>query len=187
MEVRMSLKTLTLITAMTLAAAEVPRAGVLATGTFQSKEAGLIAGGSFEIREEGGTLSLAVQPDFKVSEGPDLYFAFHPLAASAVTGGNAKSGAVRVDPGLRSLSGAQTYALPSGLDLAQFKSVVIHCWKFNHLYAAAVLKPSAATAIRPLPSRGKDGNRNVTLGTARGTAVDAAGRAIRPGEGRKAP
>jgi hypothetical protein len=124
-------------------------AEVVASGTFQSKEAGLVAGGTFEVQENAGKYTLVVNSDFKVSEGPDLYFAFHPLAASAVTGGNAKTGAFRVDPMLRSLKGAQTYAIKDGFDPSAYKSVIIHCWKYNHLYAAAVLKPAATTAVKP--------------------------------------
>lgn len=128
-------------------------AGVLATGTFQSKEAGLIAAGAFEIREDGGKYTLVVKSDFKVSEGPDLFFAFHPLAAAAITGSNAKTNAFRVDPMLRSLSGAQTYEIPEGFDLSRFQSVVIHCWKFNHLYAAGALKKAETPSALKTPPK----------------------------------
>lgn len=126
--------------------------GVIASGTFQSKEAGLIAAGAFEIHEDGGSHTLVVKSDFKVSEGPDLFFAFHPLASAAITGSNAKTDALRVDPMLRSLSGAQTYGIPAGFDPSKYRSLVIHCWKFNHLYAAGTLiktgSPSALEAAR---------------------------------------
>lgn len=134
-------------------------AGTLASGTFQSKEAGLIAAGAFEIQENGGKHTLVVKPDFKVSEGPDLYLAFHPLAAAAITGSNAKTNALRVDPMLRSLSGAQIYEIPAGFDLSKFQSVIIHCWKYNHLYAAGALKkteiPSALEVGPRTPSKSK--------------------------------
>lgn len=129
---------------------ETPMAGVLASGTFQSKESGLIAGGAFEIQENGGKYTLVVKSDFKVSEGPDLYFAFHPLAEPSINGGNAKTGAFRVDPMLRSLNGAQTYEIPAGFDPSKYKSIIIHCWKFNHLYAAAALKLAPTALQRPI-------------------------------------
>lgn len=123
-------------------------AGVVATGTFQSKESGLIAGGAFEIQEYAGKYTLVIKSDFKVSEGPDLYFAFHPLAQASINGGNAKTGTFRVDPMLRSLNGAQSYEIPSGFDPSKYKSIIIHCWKFNHLYAAGTLNLTP-TALVP--------------------------------------
>ena len=130
-------------------AAEKSMAGVIATGTFQSKESGLIAAGAFEIQEYGGKFTLVVKSDFKVSEGPDLFFAFHPLASASITGSNAKTNAFKVDPKLRNLSGAQTYEIPAGFDVTKYQSIVIHCWQYNHLYAAGALKKADPSALKP--------------------------------------
>lgn len=135
--------------ALVLAFASASRAAtVLATGTFQSKESGIAANGGFEVVEDAGKFTLNIKGDFQVSEGPDLFFAFHPLAAAAVTGGNAKTGALRIDPKLKSLSGAQSYPLPAGFDLAAYGSLIVHCWKYNHLYAAAAMVKTAPTSTR---------------------------------------
>jgi hypothetical protein len=131
------------------------QAGVVASGTFQSKEAGLVAGGSFEVQENAGKYSLVVKSDFQVSEGPDLYFAFHPLAAAAVNGGNAKTGTLRVNPMLKSLRGAQTFDLGTSFDATQYKSLIIHCWKFNHLYAAGTITVANPTSLQPVRPSGK--------------------------------
>lgn len=167
-------------------------AGTLASGTFQSKEAGLIAAGAFEIQENGGKHTLVVKPDFKVSEGPDLYFAFHPLAAAAITGSNAKTNALRVDPMLRSLSGTQTYDIPAGFDLSKFQSIIIHCWKYNHLYAAGALKKSenpsaleagAKTSIKSKAPRLERRGGTLLLKKGEGKKpVDASGRLGSPDE-----
>lgn len=138
-------------------AAAAPRAAtVLATGTFLSKESGIAAKGAFEVVEDGGKFKLLVKGDFQVSEGPDLFFAFHPLAAPAVTGSNAKTGALRVDPGLSALSGAQSYDLPANFDIKAYGSLIVHCWKYNHLYAAGAVVKSAPSSVRSqAPGQGK--------------------------------
>ncbi|MDQ3003597.1 MAG: DM13 domain-containing protein [Fibrobacterota bacterium] len=124
-------------------------AAVIATGTFQSKEVGIAAAGNFEIEETGGKFMLVIKADFQVSEGPDLFFVFNPLAAAQVTEANAKTNALKIDPELKSLKGAQTYPLPDDFDLAKYASLIVHCWKYNHLYAAATVKPSAVTVLSP--------------------------------------
>lgn len=160
-------------------------ATVVGAGTFQSKEAGITAKGGFEVRQEGYAYTLVIQSDFQVSEGPDLYFAFHPLPAAQVTGGNAKTMALRVDPGLSALNGAQTYKLPDGFDVSMYGSLIVHCWKYNHLYAAAVLQKPAPTGIAfpqvggRLPEKGVKIRSGVawTRGSGR---YDARGRAAAP-------
>lgn len=153
---------------------------LVSTGSFQSKESGLVAKGAFEIREEGGKHILAVKAGFQVSEGPDLYFAFHPLAAAAVTGGNAKTGALRVEPMLRSLSGAQAYELPAGFDPSKYRSLIIHCWKFNHLYGAGALEqpPTSLGARTPLAKSrpARDARQGTPLLAGKSGAVDVSGR-----------
>lgn len=161
-------------------------AGVVATGTFQSKESGLIAGGAFEIQEYAGKYTLVIKSDFKVSEGPDLYFAFHPLAQASINGGNAKTGTFRVDPMLRSLNGAQTYEIPAGFDPSKYKSIIIHCWKFNHLYAAGTLNLTPTSLQRALPGaaaaeqgpalRRKGGKLVLETGKAGKGSLDVTGR-----------
>lgn len=160
--------------------AEPALAGVVATGNFLSKESGLVAQGAFEIREEAGRHSLVVKAGFQVSEGPDLYFAFHPLAAAQIHGGNAKAGALRVEPMLRALDGAQAYELPAGFDPAKYRSLLIHCWKFNHLYGAGALEqaPTALGVGLPgalVPAR-KAKRRGTLLLPGRSGEVDASGR-----------
>lgn len=123
------------------------RADVIASGTFVTKESGIEAKGAFEVRKADGKFSLVIKDDFRVSEGPDLYFAFHPLAWAQITGSNAKTSALRVEPGLKSLAGAQSYALPDDFDAGKYPTLIVHCWKYDHLYAAASVTKAAATAI----------------------------------------
>ncbi len=174
--------TLAVPAAAILACALPVSATVVAIGKFQSKEAAITAKGGFEIREEKGAFRLVIGGDFVVSEGPDLYFTFNPLPASQVTGSNAKTYALRIDPKVAALSGAQSYDLPSGFDASKYGSLLVHCWQFNHLYAVAAVEKPAASALRmpsaayALRAPGRDGGRFwSTRGTGRSEARDLRG------------
>jgi len=156
-------------------------AGVVATGTFQSKENGLEAAGSFEILESGGKHVLSVKSDFRIASGPDLNFAFHPLQAAQVTGANAKTNSLRITK-LKSLSGAQTYDLPLEYEPGKYPSLIIHCWQFNHLYAAGTVKLTPTAIARP-GQKTDLGNRYFFSGRGRwlaggpqGSTVDVLGK-----------
>jgi hypothetical protein len=197
LSVRKHFTTLFAIAGLCLGASAWPAgAGVIASGTFQSKEAGIAAKGDFEIEEIGGKFKLVIKSGFQVSEGPDLFFAFNPLPASQVTGSNAKTDALRIDPALKSLSGAQTYDLPDDFNVDGYATLIVHCWKYNHLYAAAAVKKSAGTALRPGtaghkgatpestgPSlRGENGK--VGISAADGRRYDLSGRNLSAGAGK---
>jgi hypothetical protein len=140
-------------------------AGVVASGSFKSKDSDIQAVGSFEIMEESGKLSLVIKSDFKVSDGPDLFFAFNPLTSDKVNGGNAKTNALKIAQ-LKSLKGAQTYDLPADYDVSKYPSLLVHCWQYNHLYAAGtVVQAAAGTMVKG--GRTRSVSRDMRLGTHR--------------------
>ncbi len=124
---------------------------IRADGVFQSKSNGIQASGGFRIIEEAGSLTLHLLDGFKVSSGPDLYFVLNPADLGAATDNNAKTNALRIEPKLKKLTGVDTYAIPAGTDLSQYKSLLIHCWQFNHLYAGAALNLTPSTALLRVP------------------------------------
>jgi hypothetical protein len=155
---------LSLAMAAALASAAPAVAATIATGTFQSKESGITASGDFEIQETAGKFKLVIKSDFQVSEGPDLFFTFNPLPAAQVTGANAKTYALKIDPQLAALKGAQSFDLPADFAVEKYQSLLIHCWKYNHLYAAAAVKKEASMALgegsrRPAQAAGVGGPR----------------------------
>ena len=97
------------------------------------------AEGAWEISEKDGKLYVTLSDDFKTRKAPDLKIFLSPLAAEDVTGKNATEGSILVSP-LESNKGAQTYVIPEGTDLAQFKSIIIHCEQYSKLWSAADLK-----------------------------------------------
>ena len=85
-----------------------------------------------------GSRVLRLDP-FEVLNGPDLHV--YLVGDDPVPNGVGYDFALFADLGsLKGDSGAQNYALPAELDLAQYKSVVIWCQPFKVPFVAAALK-----------------------------------------------
>lgn len=94
--------------------------------------------GDWSIVEKDGKTYIKLSSDFRTRNAPDLKIFLSPLAASQTNGDNATDGSILVAP-LTSNSGEQTYEIPEGVDLANFKSVLIHCEQYSKLWSAADL------------------------------------------------
>lgn len=122
-------------------------ARVIATGTLSGKEATIKVAGGYEVHEIMGKFSLVIKSDFNVTNGPDLFFVFHPLASTQITALNAKINVLKVEPGLKSIFGAQSYDLPDDFNLTHYKSLIVHCWGADHIWGVSALLPSTALSI----------------------------------------
>lgn len=115
-------------------------AGVRYHAAFTGKE-GQTVHGSYRIKDHNGGLRLMLDDAFKSDSGPDLHVVLSPVAPGEATGANAMAeGKAFVVGKLGSLAGAQTYDLPTDMDLSAYRSVLIQCIKYSHLYAAAPLE-----------------------------------------------
>lgn len=119
-----------------LTAAE--RTDLVAQGTFiHANPSDPIHKGKGGVSVYEGTVFL--EPDFEVGPGPDFHVYLVPKA-------NVRSAAdvadtMFVDLGkLRSFKGSQKYAVPGGVDLKSFPSVVIWCQQFGVLISPADLE-----------------------------------------------
>ena len=80
-----------------------------------------------------------LEEDFEVGPGP----AFHVLLVpeSEIRSSSIVDNSMYVDLGaLRAFKGSQRYAIPEGVDLAKYPSVVIWCERFNVLISPADLQ-----------------------------------------------
>jgi len=119
-------------------ASEPAEADVVATGSFVDK-GGQHTSGTYRIERADGDLRLVLSDDFATDEGPDLHVVLSPTAVEDAENETAMAEGATVVALLGALSGGQTFDLPDELDVAQFRSVVIHCVQFTHLYGAAPL------------------------------------------------
>lgn len=85
--------------------------------------------------------TLFLHDDFEVGPGPKYHVYLVPKAEIRSSGD--LGDAMFVDLGrLRAFKGSQKYSIPAGMNLSDFKSVVIWCEQFSVLISPADLKPS---------------------------------------------
>ncbi|HLA21519.1 MAG TPA: DM13 domain-containing protein [Pseudolabrys sp.] len=119
---------------------EADRSPLVATGTF------IHANPSDPIHYGRGRVSVYqrtvfLEQDFEVGPGP----AFHVYL---VPNANVRTAAAVKDTmfidlgGLRAFKGSQRYAIPAGVDLKNYPSVVIWCERFSVLISPADLAPA---------------------------------------------
>lgn len=84
--------------------------------------------------------AVFLEPDFEVGPGPKYHVYLVP--EPNVRRGEQVTKSMFVDLGrLRSFKGSQRYAIPAGIDLSRYPSVVIWCEHFSVLISPADLKP----------------------------------------------
>ncbi len=94
--------------------------------------------------------SVFLGEDFEVGPGPKFHVYLVPKAPIRASGDLA--GQLFVDLGrLRAFKGSQRYALPAGLDLEKFQSVIIWCEQFSVLISPADLSPNGTARVAPSP------------------------------------
>ncbi len=82
--------------------------------------------------------SVFLGEDFEVGPGPKYHVYLVPKAA--IRGSGDLSDQMFVDLGrLRAFKGSQRYAIPAGVDLSRFQSVIIWCEQFSVLISPADL------------------------------------------------
>lgn len=113
------------------------RTAPVATGVFiHANPADPVHYGKGKMTLYEGTVFL--EADFEVGPGPKFHIYLVPKAQ--VRASDDLDGAMFVDLGrLKSFTGSQKYPVPGGLDLADYKSVVIWCEKFGVLISPADL------------------------------------------------
>ncbi|MGC6483422.1 MAG: DM13 domain-containing protein [Synechococcus sp.] len=101
--------------------------------------------GGFKIRRVGTQRLIELSGDFEAKDtAPDLKIAFspsrNPLANSKSPAYPLEEGSYTVLAPLRSSSGAQSYVIPSSIDLERQGSVLIWCELFNSTMGWAPLQ-----------------------------------------------
>ena len=87
---------------------------------------GINGSGTVKIYLEKNQYKLALE-NYTVESGPDLkvYLSKSNMPNDFVNLGN--------------LNAATVYSIPQGVDLMEYKFVLIHCQQYNHLFAVAAL------------------------------------------------
>ncbi len=122
--------------------AEADLTPVLATGTFiHANPSDPVHWGRGKVSVRARTVFL--EPDFEVGPGPKYHVYLVPKA-NVRTESDVRN-TMFVDLGrLRAFKGSQRYAIPEGVDLKKYPSVVIWCEAFGVLISPADLKPAGS-------------------------------------------
>lgn len=98
--------------------------------------------GSFRIvetrRGDAVERALVLSEDFETEDGPDLKVVLSPRGYTDVRSKNALEDGLVLGL-LEDSSGASRFPIPAGTDLADYRSVLIHCEQYTVLWAAAPL------------------------------------------------
>ena len=121
---------------------EADRTRLIATGTFiHANPTDPIHYGSGKVSVYERTVFL--EPDFEVGPGPTFHVYLVPKAS--IRASSDLKDVMFVDLGrLRAFKGSQRYAIPAGVDLAKYPSVIIWCERFGVLISPADLKTAQA-------------------------------------------
>jgi len=111
---------------------------MLAGGTWVNK--GYDIHGRWKIVARDGSRYIEFDRDFKTRRGPDLkvYLSSRPL--EALTDRTVAPNSVEIAP-LKAPRGAQEYEIPAHINLSEYRSLVIHCKRFSHLWGGGAISP----------------------------------------------
>lgn len=159
-------KIITFIVFVSLLSAHFVAAQCARTGNFVSDSSGTPTIGSATlIFNTDGTKQIQLGANFSIVSGPDIHVVLCK-AASYV-----KNDDIIISGLLTQLKGAQTFSVPSDVQLDQYQYILIHCVRFNHRWGYAKLgSPSGnscstlatssfdagTTTIRAFPNPTKD-------------------------------
>ena len=101
------------------------------TGTFVKKRYSVK--GEWELVTVAGKQTIRFSEDFKTKNGPDLKVYLSPQSLSEVTRKTATDRSVKIGV-LKSSTGEQSYIIPEGVSLADYKSVLVHCEAYSVLW-----------------------------------------------------
>lgn len=124
---------------LTLPAEAQTTATAIASGQFQDADARHQGAGTAVLAQSSDGRTVLQFGDFSVTPGPDLEVWL--VAADAPGTSAAVLNSTYVSLGsLQSANGAQTYEIPSNIDVSAYGSVVIWCEDFSVLFATATLR-----------------------------------------------
>lgn len=103
--------------------------------------------GTWRIVRDGAEHRVELDEDFETKNGPDLHIVLSKERLNRITNENATERALIVgllkttddSTFFKKMKGAQSLPLPPATNLSEYRSILIHCVKFSHLWAGAPL------------------------------------------------
>ena len=95
--------------------------------------------GTWAIEQRSDGNYLVLDDAFKTKKAPDLKFFLSKNSYQDINGNNATSNAVQIAV-LKSVKGGASYKIPANVNVADYKSLVLHCEQYSKLWASTPLK-----------------------------------------------
>jgi len=97
--------------------------------------------GSWTIVKEGDGYKVVLGDDFEAKKAPDLKIFLSKAALGDISGKNAvKKGDPVLVAKLTSYEGKASYAIPAGINPADYATIIIHCEEYSKLWGGSPLK-----------------------------------------------
>ena len=103
--------------------------------------------GQWKITQHGEQLFVELGDDFETKNGPDLHILLSPKPLNQLTDANASQDALVVgllktsddSAFFKKMKGAQRLVIPDQARLSEYRTLLIHCVRYSHLWAGAEL------------------------------------------------
>lgn len=109
---------------------------ILHSGSWTKKKSAIE--GNWEIVREGEKRFVVLDKNFSTKKAPDLKIFLSPLPLESLNDDNLTVRGRLISP-LKSHEGAQRFEIPAKIKLESYKSIVIHCEKYEKLWGGASL------------------------------------------------
>ena len=103
--------------------------------------------GQWKITRHGEQLFVELGDDFETKNGPDLHILLSSKPLKQLSDANASQGALVVgllktsddSAFFKKMKGAQRLVIPGEARLSDYRTILIHCVRYSHLWAGAEL------------------------------------------------
>ncbi len=95
--------------------------------------------GGWSIVSRDDKRFIVFNEKFDTRSGPDLKVYLSSKSVNSVKGRTVVKSSIEISP-LKSSSGAQEYEIPADVKLEDYKSLLIHCEAYSHLWGGSNLK-----------------------------------------------
>lgn len=130
------------LTALSLVLAiQVQAQQVVFSGEWERESRWTTFEGSWSIVKEGDSYKVVLGDDFEAKKAPDLKIFLSKADLDDISGKNAvKIGEPVLVAKLTSYEGKATYAIPAGINPADYATIIIHCEEYSKLWGGSSLK-----------------------------------------------
>ncbi len=94
--------------------------------------------GEWQIVSRDDARFIVFNEDFKTKKGPDLKIYLSKMPIADIEDDDVEPSSIKI-AALKSNKGHQEYALPADIDLDEYRSMLIHCEAYTHLWGGAAL------------------------------------------------